>query len=285
MPIKGVLLCGLALSSIATLPAQTDGVWNKAYSKANAKSCANAHGYADVGFAPTLMSIRGKPFTAKWTVSDQPQENGSDIGNPLTAECTIARDDKGRIHYEMAFESARAGQDVIEGFDIQIYDPVAHTLIRYFANARHSLPAEPVATVRRLKLMSELASPLPAASKQNTEDDSPISQVPEQPDEAEKQPAPEPPIIFVPLKDNMPIESIDGIIVVGHRVVLKYGPKRQFFQIQENWFSPDYALDLRQTLLRETMGTETVEAKDILDGEPDPALFQIPPGYIVKKEE
>jgi hypothetical protein len=52
--------------------------------------------------------------------------------------------------------------------------------------------------------------------------------------------------------------------------------------IRENWLSPEYALDMRQVVLRETIGQEKVETRDIVPGEPDPALFQIPPGYITR---
>jgi hypothetical protein len=82
----------------------------------------------------------------------------------------------------------------------------------------------------------------------------------------------------------MPIESIDGIIIVGHRTVMKYGPQKQFFHVDETWFSPDFALDMRCTELRETIGTEIVETKDVVEGEPDPSLFRIPSGYIVRLE-
>ena len=40
-----------------------------AWNQAQAQDTANARGYANIGFAPPLMSIRGKPFTATrvWT--------------------------------------------------------------------------------------------------------------------------------------------------------------------------------------------------------------------------
>jgi hypothetical protein len=43
-------------------------------------------------------------------------------------------------------------------------------------------------------------------------------------------------------------------------------------------------MDIRRTVLRETVGNETVETKDIVPGPPDLALFEIPPGYVVHLE-
>jgi hypothetical protein len=182
---------------------------------------------------------------------------------------------------------------VIGGFDVEIYDPVAHTTIRYFAKPDHSLPTEPVAEVRKLKLMSELQRPiLPSPKGQSTDGSSAspdsISAIeqppsPQEPDAAKK--APVAPIKFIPTKDNLPAQYVNGYAAVIHRTILKYGDKEQYFQIQEDWFSPDYAIDLRNLQLRETLSKETIETKDIVQGAPDPALFEIPSGYRVRLEK
>jgi hypothetical protein len=273
-----ILLVAFALP----VTAQNNGAWEKIYTALNAKDLANARGYANVGFCPAIMSIPGKPFTAKRTFTDQRRVNGVDVDEPVSAEFTIARDEKGRVHYEMAFESVNDGKLEIGGFDIQIYDPVAHRLTRYFANSDHSLPAEPAAEVRKLQLMSELEKPLPQPNPQQKPADTSSGSHPteESPLPGEAQPSP-PPVIFVPTKDDLPIQLIDGIKVVIHRTILKYGPKQQSFEIGENWFSPEYAIDMQQLVLRETFGEETVRTSDIVDGPPDPSLFEIPPGYLV----
>ena len=274
----------LAVLSVSALSAQTNGSWEKVYLSLMAQADANAHGHSNVSFSPAIISIPNKPFTATRTYSDQRMQNGENVADPITAECTIARDDKGRVHYEMAFESKEKGKLVIGGFDIQIYDPVAHTMSRYFAKADHSLPSEPTAEVRKLKLMSELSKPLPAAApKDQGEENGGASTATEESNTTNKASDP-PPIIFVPTKDNLPVQPIDGIPAVIHRTILKYGEKQQFFQIQEDWLSPDYAMDIRRTVLRETIGNETIDTKDIVPGLPDLALFEIPPGYVIQLE-
>jgi hypothetical protein len=273
-----------AVLSVSALTAQTNGSWERVYSSLMGQAVANAHGHANVSFFPEIISIRNKPFTATRTYSDQRMENGENVGDPITAKCTIARDDKGRIHYEMAFESVEEGKLVIGGFDVQIYDPVAHTLSRYFAKADHSLPSEPTAEVRKLKLMSEVAKTLPApAPKDQGEENGGASTALEESNSTRKASDP-PPIIFIPTKDNLPVQSVDGIAAVIHRTILKYGEKQQFFQIHEDWLSPVYAMDIRSTTLSETTGNETVETKDIVPGRPDLALFGIPPGYVIELE-
>jgi hypothetical protein len=110
----------LAVLSVSALTAQTNGSWEKVYSSLMAQAVANLFGHANVSFSPEIISILQKPFTATRTYRDQRLENGENVGDPITAECTIARDDKGRVHYEMAFESVEKGKLVIGGFDIQI---------------------------------------------------------------------------------------------------------------------------------------------------------------------
>jgi hypothetical protein len=273
-----------------------NGPFDKAFLALMAQEVANGKGHETVGFNPFLITIPNKPFTATRTFSDQRQENGSDVGNPITASWTIARDDKGRVHYEMAFETKKDGRLVIGGFDIQIYDPVAQTLTRYFADGDHAPPAKPTAEVRKLKLMSEISKPIPPppqppGENENAEPSSATSsalaaQEPSPATPPEKsEPAKPAPVEFVPTKDNLPPQSIDGIPVVVHRIILKWGDNHQFIHIDEDWLSPDYGIDLRRTTLRESIGIETVETKDIIPGPPDPSLFEIPPAYIVHVEK
>ena len=276
---KAACVVGLAVLLLATVTAQTSGSYEKVHSKLRAKEVANARGYATVGFSPEIMSIPHKPFTATRTYNDQHTKNGENAGDPITAECTIARDDKGRIHYEMAFEREEKGLPVI-GFDIQIYDPVAQTLTRYFAKADHSLPSEPQAEVRKLDLMSDLMKQsLASAPKDEGEEMVPALAAAEETKAVP--PAAQSAVTIVPTKDNLPVQRLDGIPVAIDRTIVKYGDKQQFLMIQDNWFSPDWAIDIRMTVLRENFGKQTFETKNIVSGEPDPALFEIPPGYVI----
>lgn len=274
------LSCFVLATAVST-NAQNNGSWQKVFSALMAQDTANAHGHSSLGFDPAIMAIPGKPFTAKRIYTDQRQTDEIDKGDTVSAELTIARDSKGRVHYEMVVETARQGRLAIGAFDIQINDPVAHRWIRYFANADRSLPPQPVAEIRKLKLMSEISRPLPSTPVQQKPPDSaaPDTSVSDVPKPEDPKPST---IQLVPTKDNLPVQSINGINIVIHRMIEKYGPQHQFFQIQENWLSPEYALDMREVVLREDAGKQTVETRDIVEGEPDPSLFEIPSGYVPK---
>src|SRR5579864_2382120 len=155
----------LTSQSHAQMPANSP-YWI-AWNQAQARDTANANGYANMGFAPPLMSIRGKPFTATrvWTDELTPAGQNSE-GNirTLSAELTIARDSKGRIHTEMAFQDGPNSSLV--KLDVYIYDPVAHTVYRYFTTPDHALPAKPEAHLTHLQLMSELSQPIQSTGDQ-----------------------------------------------------------------------------------------------------------------------
>lgn len=274
----------VAVLSVSPLTAQTNGSWEKVHSSLIAQV-----GYCNVGFYPEILPILNKPFTATRIYSDQRMENGQNVGDPITAEYTIARDDKGRIHYETVSGGIEKGKLAIGEFHIEICDPVAHSLSRYSAKADHSLPSEPTAKVhhqrrrdywnpRNFVIVSEEPLRTALQQDQSEENDSPATQESNTKNKA-SDPAPK---FFIQTKDNFPVQSVDGISVVVRRIILKYGEKQQFFQIQEEWLSPDYGMDIRTTDLRETVGIETVETKNIVPGPPDPTLFEIPPGYVIE---
>ena len=96
MPKITCVAC-LAVLLVTAVTAQTTGSYEKVHSSLMAQAEANAHGYGQVGFSPEILAIPQKPFTATRTYSYQRTENGKNVGERVTAECTIARDDKGRI--------------------------------------------------------------------------------------------------------------------------------------------------------------------------------------------
>ena len=279
MPKITCVAC-LAVLLVTAVTAQTTGSYEKVHSSLMAQAEANAHGYGQVGFSPEILAIPQKPFTATRTYSYQRTENGKNVGERVTAECTIARDDKGRIHYEMACEACER-KEKIGGCAVHIYDPVAHTLTRYFARADHSLPSEPKANVRKLALMRELIGKSMSAATPKDEGEENIDAPPATEEPKPTNQPPQSAVAIVPTKDDLPVQWVDGMPAVIHRTVEKTGDKQQFVLIQDNWFSPDFAMDIRMIVLRET-GKQTFGTKDIVSGEPDPALFEIPPGYAIQ---
>jgi hypothetical protein len=272
-----------------------------------------------MGFAPDLMSVRKKPFTAtrmwreEWTV---PGGRGTEERVlSLSAELVIARDSKGRIHTEMAFQDGAKHAPV--KLDVYIYDPLAHTVYRYFTTPDHALPAKSQAHLTHLQLMSELSRPI--EESKDEEMNEPSQYVPERPEDkvqqpkpSEKQPvfsaerekAPPPdledlkrnsetgrqmkepdPAPAFPLTDDLGEKEIQGIRAWGFRQVMTYGKSKQEFLIQDQWFSPVYAINVAYNVLRSNPHvTTSYELITLVDGEPDPSLFQLPPGYVVVEQ-
>jgi len=275
----------LATLTVLITPLAAQTTYSKLLVELMSRDIANAAGYANVGFAPAVLSIPGKPFSAKRVYTDRCKTDGPN----LSAEFTIARDSLRRVHYEMAFEKVFLNKLAIAGYDVQIYDPIAHQWYRYFENADHGLPSKPVAELRILSPMSKLQRPAPSAANETSGDPPPdaLNPVATPPTPDEKSPAQ---LIAhrgmlddVPSPRDLPKQSINGIAAFGHRDVIRYGKNSEYSQIQENWLSPEWAVDMRQIVLRETIGEETVETRDLTPGEPDPMLFHVPRSYIVHK--
>jgi len=303
----------------AQMPANSP--YSIAWNRAQAQDVANADGYANIGFAPPLMSIRGKPFTATrvWrqvlTLHGQKSEENVQT---LSAELTIARDSRGRIHTEMAFQEGSSRSPV--KLDIYIYDPVAHTLYRYFTTPDYALPAKPEARLTHMQPMSELIQPIQPTENQeviapperapenpnngaNDQADEPRQPIPsrepehdfggkevEQNHETARQPDDETQLSAllqqssapIPFTDDLGEKEIKGIRALGFRQVMPYGKSRQDYLIQDEWFSPEYAMNVAYSVLRSTPHMKTsYELTTIVDGEPDPSLFRVPAGYVV----
>jgi hypothetical protein len=289
--------CTCVLMILATLPAvsqvQGTSVYGDVCIKAGTADFANAHGHSSISFNPAIYSIPDKPFTATRVYTFRkilPEEfnaqghfsrsSNSAAVPDLSEEVIVARDKVGRVHYE----TRRPARGEIA---VMIYDPVAHTLSQYYLTADRGMPDDAVAKVTYFQLMSKLSRPITATPPDETSDP-PADFVP-QPG-SPSSPAAAPSSIAAakkidPPSQDLPEQSINGIRVVGYRMVHKYGDKNQYLQIVEDWLSPEYLVNLRNDIVRESIGESTIETRDIIDGEPDPSLFHVPGGYLIRKSK
>ena len=260
------VICALCAIPAA---AQKAGVsaYFAAYLKANAADINNARGYGNVGFNPDIMSIPGKPFTATRIYT----EAGSSV------EVTVARDKVGRVHYESA---APEGGPI----GVVIYDPIAHTLSRYSIARDHGIDNDATATVTRLAPLGEMSRPAPSSDQALSSADNPAGDGGSTASGATASvaaPAATVPANKVPAPADLPQQVVNGIAAIGQRSVEKYGSEQQFFMIQEEWFSPEYAINLRQSVWRQNKLDSSVETRDLAAGDPDPDLFRVPGGYSI----
>jgi hypothetical protein len=84
-------------------------------------------------------------------------------------------------------------------------------------------------------------------------------------------------------------KTIAGIYVEGTKITITYpigffGNDRPIVNVRETWTSPDLKLIVLSTDEDPRNGSRTTELTDLIRGEPDPALFQVPEGYTVKDQ-
>jgi hypothetical protein len=85
------------------------------------------------------------------------------------------------------------------------------------------------------------------------------------------------------------IAMIDGVMVEGTRTTTTYpvgamGNDRPIVVTRESWHSPELRLEVLMKSSDPRSGESTMRFRIINRSEPDPALFQIPPGYQLVDE-
>jgi hypothetical protein len=80
--------------------------------------------------------------------------------------------------------------------------------------------------------------------------------------------------------------DIDGVMAEGTRVTTTTpagtaGNDRELRHVTEQWISPELQIRLEQTLDQPLLGKTTEVISELTRNEPDPSLFQVPPGYTV----
>jgi hypothetical protein len=89
--------------------------------------------------------------------------------------------------------------------------------------------------------------------------------------------------------DKLGSKAIAGVYAEGTRITTTYpvgyfGNDRPMVNVRETWTSPDLKLVVLTTDEDPRNGSRTTEITDLVRGEPDPALFQVPEGYTIKDQ-
>ena len=84
-------------------------------------------------------------------------------------------------------------------------------------------------------------------------------------------------------------KNIAGIYAEGTKITVTYpvgffGNDRPISTVNETWMSPDLKLLMLSINDDPRSGTRTTEVTNLVRGEPDPALFQVPEGYTIKDQ-
>lgn len=219
---------------------------------ANAQSGRDAQRPPDGGTREVLVSILipslpKAPFTA--TVNTQWARQLAD-GSTITLinHRAIARDAAGRIFQERRLLVPDDGKHDSPVTQIEISDPVSHAF--YIC-----VPAELVCQVETF------SAPEPAVAPVSAADRKPGSPGPE----------------------DLGKQLIGGLETIGARdtVLIEAGAignDRPILAKREFWYSPKLGVNLISKRLDPRFGTQNFELSDIVLGEPDPKLFELPSG-------
>jgi hypothetical protein len=212
--------------------------------------------------AQGLVGVTGEPYTA---ISKTTRVQTLADGNKITHETSVqeARDSYGRTYRESRPEMLPAGADT-EGFTtVMVFDPVNRVQISWDTHSKH-------ATVFHLPDPEQIRTRTADAPKE------PV-QLPQ------RTPDPKPQV------ERLGTQTVNGVSAEGTRITRtipagKQGNEQPIVITTETWRSSELKLVVRNIDNDPRNGITTRELTDIQQGEPDPALFQIPEGYTVKEQ-
>lgn len=89
-------------------------------------------------------------------------------------------------------------------------------------------------------------------------------------------------------KESLGAQMIEGVMAEGTRVTItvaagKIGNERAIVTVNERWYSPELQTVVLSKNSDPRMGETTYRLTNIVRGEPDPSLFDIPADYTVKE--
>ena len=87
-------------------------------------------------------------------------------------------------------------------------------------------------------------------------------------------------------KEELGTEKIGDVTATGTRMTTTIpanavGNEQPLVITSETWYSPDLKITVRSTHKDPRMGETSVTFRNLVRGEPDPSLFQVPSGYSV----
>ncbi len=150
--------------------------------------------------------------------------------------------------------------------NITILDPVARVAY-HMIKKNHTATKIPVVFANPEQLQSQAQSTLEAQEAQQTD------------------PSRRPQVIH----ESLGTQTMEGLQVEGTRTTTigsgaDYGADRPIKVVEEHWYSQDLRMDI-MSRLDDPRITRVFEIRltNIQLGEPDPSLFQVPPGYALKE--
>jgi hypothetical protein len=204
--------------------------------------------------------VVGKPLAAtEVRRSEQVLSDGTRIEGSDTSR--FYRDSQGRMRSESPNR-------------VEIYDPVAGCT--YDLDPQHNTYARSATDANTVMIAVAGSSTRVSSTSGNAPPDRPSHADLGIPFQAGKQ--------AITVREELPPQTINGIPARGSRITSTVpagvvGNDRDFRVVNERWFSDDLQILLKTTNSDPRFGTSTYELTNIVQGPPDPGLFQIPAGY------
>jgi hypothetical protein len=214
---------------------------------------------------PADTPISGAPYSGRQVFATaQIQPDGTRVAGANPTQVTvIARDSMGRVRTErpavvtaqMPFFKMVTIEDPIGGYRYFL-DPVNHVAHRMALPSDRKLPAPVSAQISAVRAVR------PAEQGSG----------------------------IVTATESLGANIVSGVNALGQRTTITYGPESETgkdhpaVSVQESWISPLLGIVVSSRTLTVAGLERTVTMADLRPIEPDPALFQVPPGYRVEEE-
>ncbi len=238
-----------SLLAIAAASAQTDNE-KIALDKKMSAERSGPMGITAVLAGPPAM-IPGAPYSAEAvTQRIQLLADGNRISQTTTNR--VARDSKGRVYHEESLKGYTNG-DADPPHTILLEDPVAGVHYTIDSSAKVAYKTSAVDRKKIDENSFQLMHP-------NTDDAS---------------------------TTDLGMQTIEGLPAKGTRVTRTIpagaiGNDLPIVITTETWFSPDLKVLVMSKSSDPRMGETIYKLSSLSRGEPDPALFQVPPGFTIK---
>jgi hypothetical protein len=206
---------------------------------------------------PALYAIEGAPFTANIeSIRTETLGDQTHIKHRILSR--VLRDSAGRQRFEQGKDEAF--YPLLSPPDVQIYDVVART-IYHLSDTKATAFSDPMSPTQTVPYKA------PASKK-------PVMwQVDGRPPETS-------------VSEKLPAQEIAGLMAEGTRTTYtipagREGNDRDLRVIDELWISPLYRMPLMHIHDDPRHGREVIRVTELVAGEPDATLFQVPAGYKV----
>jgi hypothetical protein len=199
-----------------------------------------------------ILPNAGKPFSGRdhieWT---RTLEDGSVVTTHLNA--FLARDSQGRIYREHVNFVPGNSNLPSRRREFDLLDPVTHTRTVCMTATRHCTITNYYAST---SFTPTPAGPLAKGTRYLS-------------------------------RESLGTSTVDDLNVIGTRETLTInagvvGNTQPLVATKEFWFSPDLQVNISVTRKDPREGTQVIHVEDLSRSEPDPAIFQIPHGFVVQ---